>query len=207
MLATCVPIASAQPASTSPPAPDAIRTDDASRTAGEARERRDEEIEPRAIATSGTTTIGISGFVDRFQSSEQRFPLRLSAQVDVARFITPHIAIAGGLMGVGSAGAASAEADLIGREAPAFHLFAGALYYFTPQSMISVYAGPSYWAQLTKRAASDAGMAAALGGVQALLSSRVGFFVEGGYGLGLQRGSEGEIQTRITTRVGMRVKF
>ena len=166
-----------------------------------------EEIEPRAIATAGTTTVGISGSVDRFQSTEQRYPLNITAHLDVSRFVTSHIAIIAGVTGRSSIGGSESESHTRGLGVPALHAFGGALYYFTPQSMVSLYAGQSYWNQLTARSESDNGAIVGLVGVQAALSSRAMAFVEGGYGAEVSRGAEGEMRTRLLGRIGIRFRF
>ncbi len=166
-----------------------------------------EEIEPRVVATRGTTMIGISGSLDHFQSREQRFPLNFNAYVDVTRFVTSHVAVVGGVTGSGSLGGDDSEERPRGLGAPALHVFGGALYYFTPQSIMTLYAGPSYWNQLSERSASDTGAVVGLLGAQAAMSSRAMVFLEGGYGAELSRGSREEIRTRLLGRIGIRVRF
>jgi hypothetical protein len=149
--------------------------------------------------------IGAAGYVDRFSSSEDRFPTNYTLHVDVARFVSARIVIRGGLVGTTSAGA---DEDLpTGPGASALHALVGGLYYFTPRSMASLYAGGEYWAQLTQRAGSDAGVIVGTFGVQGLVSSRASVFIEGGYGVGLTRGDEGELRSRIVGRAGVRLKF
>jgi hypothetical protein len=164
-----------------------------------------EETEPRLIGTNGTTMIGAAGYVDRFSSSEDTFPTNYTLHVDVSRFVTSRIAIRGGFVGTTSVGT---EEDLPkGPGASALHALVGGVYYFTPRSMASLYAGGEYWAQLTQRATSDAGVIVGTGGVQGLVSSRASVFIEGGYGIGLTRGDEGELRSRIVGRAGVRLKF
>ena len=43
--------------------------------------------------------------------------------------------------------------------------------------------------------------------VHAMLSSRAGFYVEGGYGVRLTDGDEGETLTRFTGQIGVRIRF
>jgi hypothetical protein len=81
------------------------------------------------------------------------------------------------------------------------------LYYFTPQSIVSAYAGVDYWAQLTQRAEADAGSIVGTLGLQGAMSSRVSAFVEGGYGPALTRGDDDERLWRVIGRVGVRLKF
>jgi hypothetical protein len=111
----------------------------------------------------------------------------------------------------GIVGAASFRQDddesTQGPRAASLHALISGLYYFTPQSMLSLYSGAEYRAQLTRRADKDSGSALAVAGVEATLSSRASVFVEGGYGARLTRGDEGERQTRIAGRVGVRIKF
>jgi hypothetical protein len=166
---------------------------------------QDEDIEPRTIGATGTTSLGFSGFVDTFSSSEDRFPLLLTVHADLRRFLTNRIAAHGGLIGSGSFRDDSDERS--GPGASALHLQLGTDYYFTPASIASLYAGAEYRAQLTRRAEKDAGTLLGVGGVQAAISSRASVFVQGGYGLRLTRGSEGETQTRLTGEIGLRFKF
>lgn len=180
--------------------------------AARAQERTDdtviaEEIEPRVIGTTGTTTLGFSGHLDRFASSERSTALNYAAQFDVARFLTRRIAARGGLAGTGSFGGDDADERPTGTGAPALHAFAGALYYFTPRSMLSPYAGAEYWAQVTQRAGRDAGSLVAVGGVQGAISSRASLFLEAGYGIGLTRGEDGETLSRVVGRIGVRLKL
>jgi hypothetical protein len=164
-----------------------------------------EETEPRVIGTTGTLMIGAAGYLDRFSSSEDTFPINYAVHVDVGRFLTPRIMLRGGIVGSASAGG---EDDLpVGPGVPALHALVGGLYYFTPQSMASLYLGADYWAQLTQRTARDAGVVFGMFGVQGLVSSRASVFIEGGYGVGLTRGDEDELRSRIVGRAGVRVKF
>jgi hypothetical protein len=39
------------------------------------------------------------------------------------------------------------------------------------------------------------------------LSSRAGLFIEGGYGVRLTKGDEGERLTRLTGQIGLRIRF
>lgn len=166
-----------------------------------------EDIEPRVIGTPGTTIVGFSGYVDRFSSSERGLPTNYAAQIDVGRFVVRQIVVRGGLAGTGSLGGDDSEERATGSGAPALHAFAGALYFFTPQSMLSLFAGGEYWAQLTQRAAADAGSIVGMAGMQGALSSRASVFIEGGYGIGLTRGDEGETVSRFLGRIGVRLKL
>src|SRR5688572_296209 len=131
-----------------------------------------EDIEPRVIGTTGTMLVGLSGYLDEFFSSERRLPLNYSAQVDVGRFLTKAFVVRGGLRGSGSVGGDASEDLAAGSGAPALHAFAGLLHYLTAQSLVSVYAGAEYWAQLTQRRSPDAGSVVGTLGVQGALSSR-----------------------------------
>lgn len=164
-----------------------------------------EEIEPRVVGSTGTTMAGISGFVDRFSSNEDDFPWRVSLYFDLSRFITSKLAVRAGL--VGATTFHDDDNEAAGASASAAHAFASALYFFTPQSMVSLYSGVEYRAQLNRRAERDAGTALGVGGVQAMLSSRAGLFVEGGYGVRLTKGDEGETLTRLTGQLGVRIRF
>lgn len=165
-----------------------------------------EEIEPRIVGTKGTMMVGISGFIDRYGSSETFYPTTFIVQGDVTRFLSRKIAVNGGLAGMGIVGK-GAGTQQSGRGAPALHAFGGALYYLTPQSLASLYFGGSYWNQLTRRDGPDAGSVVGIGGVQASVSSRASFYVEGGYGLSLTKGDEDETVSRILGRIGVRFRF
>jgi hypothetical protein len=81
------------------------------------------------------------------------------------------------------------------------------MFYFTPESIISFYTAAEYWAQLTRRSGADSGSVVGKAGLQAAVSSRASFFLEGGYGVRITKGDEGELLTRITGQVGLRIKF
>jgi hypothetical protein len=166
-----------------------------------------EDIEPRVIGTTGTTTLGFGGFIDRFFSVENLFPTNYFLEVDVARFLTRDLAVTGGLTGMGSIGGEDSENLANGTGAPALHASGGLLYYFTPQSIGSLYAGGSYWVQLTQRGDRDAGTALGTLGFEGSLSSRVTLFAEGGYGIALLKGEHDERITRMLGRVGIRLKL
>ena len=87
------------------------------------------------------------------------------------------------------------------------HAFAAANWYFTPQSMASLYAGAGYWAQITARDGADRGSILGLAGLEAALSSRATVFVEGGWGLGLTKTDDGATRQRFVARLGVRVKL
>lgn len=165
-----------------------------------------EDLEPRTIGSSGTTLVGIAGYVDKFSSSENTFPGSYTVHVDVTRFLTDRLAVRGGLAGTGSFGGDDSD-QVTGIGAPALHGTAGAQFYFTPQNMLSLYSGIDYWAQLTQRADSDAGSLIGTFGVQGAMSSRASIYLEGGYGLGLSKGEDGETLRRFVGRVGVRLKF
>lgn len=166
-----------------------------------------EEVEPRVIGGRGVTSLGLSGFVDKFMSSEDTFPLNATVHVDVTRFVTARIAVRGGLLGTAAFGGDEDDEAPIGPGVAAMHAIGGAFYYFTPQSMVSAYAGAEYRAQLTHRAERDAGTLCGKGGLEAAVSSRVSVFVEGGWGARLTRGEDDELQTRIVGEIGFRIRF
>lgn len=173
----------------------------------ESRTPVSEDVEPRSIGAAGTMMFGVAAFVDRFHSSERTLPTNYTAQIDVGRFVTRAFLVRGGLAGSGSFGGDDPEERPTGVGAPALHAFGGLLYYFTPQSMVSLYSGVEYWAQLTQRAAEDAGSIVGRVGVQGAASSRASLFVEGGYGVGLTKGDEGELVSRFGGQLGVRLKF
>jgi hypothetical protein len=166
-----------------------------------------EDLEPRIIGKTGTTMIGLGGYVDRFSSPERTSPLNYTAQIDVSRFVTQKFVVSAGLAGSGAAGGDESEDLPTGSGAPALHAFGGLLYYFRPQSILSFYSGGEYWAQLTRRANADAGSIVAKAGLQGAVSSRASFFLEAGYGLGLTQDEDGDVLSRIVGRVGIRLKF
>lgn len=166
-----------------------------------------EDVEPRNIGTAGTMLFGVAGFVDKFHSSERNLPTNYTAQIDVGRFITDKLLVRGGVAGSGSFGGEDADDLPTGVGVPSLHAFGGVLFYFTPQSMVSLYSGAEYSAQLTQRAAEDAGSIVGRVGVQGAVSSRASVFIEGGYGVGLTKGDEGELVSRFLGQVGIRLKF
>jgi hypothetical protein len=166
-----------------------------------------EDVEPRIIGAAGTMTIGLAGSIDRFSSPEFDLPTNYAAQVDVGRFITARVVVRGGVVGTGSLGGEDADERPTGSGAPALHVFGGALYYFTPQAILSVYSGAEYWSQLTERVGRDAGSLVGKVGLEGAVSSRASFFIDGGYGVGLTRRDDGDLLTRFLGRVGVRLKF
>jgi hypothetical protein len=168
----------------------------------------EEDVEPRIVGRSGTTLIGFSGFADRAFSTEKLMPFNYVVQADAVRFVTGHIAIRLGAAGSGSLGGdEDDEATLLtGTGAPALRAFGGGMYFLRPKSMISLYGAGEYWAQLTQRSEKDAGSIVFKLGLHAAVSSRASLFVEGGYGVGLTRGTEDELVTRLSGQVGFRIR-
>lgn len=166
-----------------------------------------EDVEPRVIGTPGTVTLGVAGHLDRAFSTEDFFTTNYTAHVDASYFLTRKLVVRAGLAGSGALGGDDDSTMPVGTGAPALRGFAGALYYFTPRSIWSVYTGADYWGQLTQRTAGDHGMAVGTLGLQAAISSRVSVFAEYGYGLNLSRGADGEAITRMLGRVGVRLRI
>jgi hypothetical protein len=166
-----------------------------------------EDIEPRTVGGAGVTAIGVAGFIDTLASSEDSFPFRVTAHVEVTRFLTPRIAVRGGLIGADSFGGDDADDRPTGPAVPSLQASAAGLFYVSPESMLSFYAGGEYRAQLTSRADRDAGAVLGVAGVQGAVSSRVSVYVEGGYGVRLTRGDEDERQMRLAGQIGLRIKF
>ena len=166
-----------------------------------------EEVEPRIIGTTGTMITSFSGFIDRSFSSERALPFNYSLQIDAGRFMTKSFVVRGGLRGTGSVGGDDSENLATGQGAPALHAFGGLLHYFTPQSIVSLYTGADYWAQLTQRDSPDSGWIVGLFGVQGALSSRVSLFLEGGYGTALRKNDDDVRVTRIVGQIGVRLRF
>ena len=175
-------------------------------TAPQSNQITSEDLEPRTIGSSGTTLVGVAGYVDKFSSSEDALPWNYTVHVDVTRFLTNRLAVRGGLAGSGTFGGEDSD-QAAGIGVPALHATAGAQFYFTPQSMLSLYSGIDYWAQLTQRADSDAGSLIGTLGAQGAMSSRASIYLEGGYGFGLSKGEEDETLRRFVARVGVRLKF
>jgi hypothetical protein len=170
-----------------------------------------EEVEPRVIGHAGVTLLGVSGTMSRFFSTEQLMAGTYTVQVDAHRFVLSKVALRLGVVGTDAFGAADDDEDedddSTSTSTTALEILGGALYYFTPESIWSFYAGGEYRARLTSRFGGDAGSAGAIAGLQGALSARASFFVEGGYGLRLRRGDEGDLQTRIVGLAGVRFRF
>ena len=164
-----------------------------------------EDVQPRVIGAPGTMLLGVGGYIDRFFTADHETTFVYTAQVDFGRFLSRHIVVGGGIAGTGSFGG-NADTLTTGPGAPATHAFGGAHWYFTPQSLASVYAGAEYWAQIARRDGPDAGAVLAKVGLQGALSSRASVYLEGGYGLGLTRNDEG-FPTRVVGRFGFRIKL
>lgn len=185
-LLTSTPIAAQPPAITQPPL--------------------SEDVEPRTIGDTGTTLIGFSGYVDRYFSSERGMAANYTTQFDIGRFVTPTLVARGGIAGSGSLGGEDTDTSA-GIGVPALHLSAGLLHYFTPRSMLSLFAGGEYATALTRRDATERGSLMGLFGIQGALSARASVFVEGGYGIALMRGEDDEALSRTAGRIGLRLKF
>jgi hypothetical protein len=168
-----------------------------------------EEIEPRIVGRRGTMSVGISGFADKFASTENVFATNYVAQIDVCRFVTRRFAVRGGIVGSGRFGGDDSDdaALPVGSGAPSMQAAGGVLFYFTPQKLASFYLGGEYWAQITQRVAGDTGSLVGVAGLHATLSSRASLFVQGGVGGRIARGDEGELLTRIVAQVGVRIKL
>jgi len=164
-----------------------------------------EDIEPRIVGAPGSMSVGIGGYGDQVRSDETR-PFNLTLHVDVTRFLTAKIAVRGGVVGSGTIGG---DPDVLaaGVGMPALNAFGAGLYYFTPRSIASVYAGVGYWAQITARDGPDRGSVLGIGGIEAALSSRATVFVEGGYGAGLTRTDDDGTRQRVMGRIGVRLKL
>lgn len=168
--------------------------------------RASEDVEPRTIGDTGTTMLGFSGFLDRFFSPERGMSTNLTTQFDIGRFVTPTLVVRGGIAGSGRFGGEDPQTDP-GIGVPALHLSAGLLHYFTPRSMVSLFAGGEYSTALTRRIAGERGSLMGLFGIQGAVSARASVFVEGGYGRSLMRGDADESLSRATGRIGVRLKF
>jgi len=168
---------------------------------------QNEDLQPRIIGSKGTMLVGMSGNFDESFSSAERLPINYSVQVDVGRFLSDTFVLRGGLRGTGSVGGEDSENLPTGSGAAALHGFLGLHHYLTPRSLISMYTGAEYWAQLTQRDSRDAGSIVGTFGVQAALSSRASMFVETGYGVGLRKNSDDVRVTRIVGQVGVRLRF
>ena len=167
-----------------------------------------EELEPRIVGRSGTTWIGFSGFVDKFSSPEDTLPFNYTAQADVCRFLTRRIAIRAGLVGSGRFGVDEEDEEgIAGSGAASLHASGGAMYFFSPQSLMSAYVGAEYWAQLTRRAERDLGSVLGTTGIHATISSRASVFLQGGVGVRLNRGDENELISRFVAQLGIRVRM
>lgn len=179
-----------------------------------------EEVEPRIIGHRGVTLFGVSGSLNRYFSSEDLFAGSYTVQVDGHHFISKKIAVRFGAIGSDHFGGEPDDSDDSDDDSSAddsetsgtlagnaVEVLGGAVYYFTPESVWSFYGGAEYRTRVTNRLTDDIGSVNAIVGLQGALSSRASFFVEGGYGLRLQRGSEGELQTRIIGQGGVRFRF
>jgi len=169
----------------------------------------EEDVEPRIVGRTGTTLLGLSGFVDRAFSTEKLMPFNYVVQVDGVRFVTGHIAIRLGVAGSGSLGGDEDDeaALLTGTGAPALRAFGGGMYFLRPKSMVSLYGAGEYWAQLTQRTEKDAGSIVVTLGLQAAVSSRASLFAEAGYGFGLTKGADDELVTRLSGQIGFRIRL
>ncbi len=163
-----------------------------------------ENVQPRIIGRPGTMLLGIGGHLDRMFTADADRAWNYTINADVGRFLTRHILVQGGIAGTGTFGGDPTLES--GSGVAALHAFGGALWYFTPGSMASLYTGATYWSQITQRDGPDNGSVLATLGIQGALSSRASLFVEGGYGYSLTRNDEG-LPTRMAARIGVRFKL
>jgi len=166
-----------------------------------------EDVEPRVIGRPGTMMVGLSGFADRVSSPEESLPINYTAQIDICRFVSRRIAVRVGAVGSGSAGGDGADDLRAGSGAPSINATGGVLFYLTPASIVSPYVGAEYWAQLTQRSGRDLGSMLGTAGVQAAVSSRASFFVQGGFGARLNRGEDNKLLTRFVAQLGLRIRL
>ena len=166
-----------------------------------------EDVEPRVIGHAGVTLVGASGAMSRFLSSEQLMAGTYTVQVDAHRFVSSKVAIRVGMVGTDRFGGTSEDDESADVSSAALEALGGALFYFTPESIWSFYGGGEYRARVTRRFSGDAGSVDAIAGLQGALSARASFFLEGGYGLRLRRGADGDLQTRIVGQAGVRFRF
>ena len=164
-----------------------------------------EDVEPRTIGSSGTLLVGGAFHFDRVYSSERLLPLNFTLMGDVTKFVTPRLALRGGIVGSGSRGGDDAEERPTGVGVAALHGHGGLFFYLTPRSMWSLYVGGGYSSQLTQRDANDRGTVLGTLGLEGAISSRVHLFVDAAYGTGLSRGDENT--TRLTTYAGLRLRL
>jgi hypothetical protein len=87
------------------------------------------------------------------------------------------------------------------------HALGGVFFYFTPRSIWSAYTGIGLAVQMTQR--SGSGMSSVIGslGVQGAVSSRASFFIEGGFGRGLNKDDEDNRLSRFVGSIGIRLKL
>jgi hypothetical protein len=123
----------------------------------------------------------------------------------VSRFVTQRVVVRVGVAGSGHIGGEADASSDIGDAV--LHAYGGALLYFTPQSMLSLYSGAEYWTPPVHRPDKDTGTIVGLLGVQGAVSSRASVFLEGGYGFRLTKGDDDEHVTRAVARIGVRLKF
>jgi hypothetical protein len=101
-----------------------------------------EDIEPRTVGSRGATFVGLSGFVDRFSSSDEALPSTTSRLMSVVHH-ERKFAIRIGAIGSGSLGGEH-EDDLLTGSSTVAARGRRSSHYFTPRSMISMYVGAEY---------------------------------------------------------------
>ena len=153
------------------------------------------------------TQLGISGFLESAFSSEETMPTNITAHVDVGRFLSDKWVVRVGLSGSGSFGGDEARVSGSGAGVPSLYGFGGLSYYFTPDALMSAYAGADYSTQITNRADGDRGSVVGKLGLQMAVMARLGFFVEAGYGMGLTTPDSNVRQQRFVGALGFRFTF
>jgi hypothetical protein len=168
-----------------------------------------QQMQDRSVGYAGAMQIGISGFADKFFTTQDAQPTIFAVQVDIGRFITDRWVVRGGLVGSGRFGGDHTDDVGEGPGVASVYGFGGLSFYFTPQSLMSAYVGADYSAQLTNRVSGDRGTVLGKLGLQMVLSDRLSFFVEGGYGFSLTppaSDSDGR-QQRFSGQLGFRFMF
>lgn len=134
------------------------------------------------------------------------FDANFNATMDIGKFVSDSVVLKVGTIISGSFTIGEDEQAEGSFNAPTVNLLTGLLWYASPGSTGSFYAGADYFIQVNNRGegSKDKGSVFGRAGLQTLVRDNVALFVEGGYGQALA--NFGELGL-FTTQIGFRIQF
>jgi hypothetical protein len=159
----------------------------------------------KSVGRKGATQMGISFStttpVSVSDAGTQTGATTLNGSIDIGRFVTGKLVTRFGVFGSGSFGGQQRSGSPV-----SFMLLGGALYYFTPDKVSSLYIGGDTSVAVSSAGTNDPMVNGRLG-VQTAIKHNASFFIEGGYGGALTSSQGGSRGGSLMTNVGIRVLF